>query len=398
MPKQERNKTDYPGVYFIEGMSAATGKPEKIYYISYWKSGKKVEEKAGRQIEEGMTPARANSIRTARIAGKEVSNRERREALKAEKKRRVWTVSKLWEEYKIVKSPKGIKTDDNRFKNHIESAIGEKQLKEIMPLDVDRIALKMQKDRKPQTVAHVLETIRRVSNFAVNKQICPGLSFKVQMPQFDNKKTEDLTPEELQKLLKVIDEEEENPDVAKMLKLALFTGLRRGEIFRLRWDDIDFQNGFMTLYDTKGGKNHTLPFNPSAREVMESVQRGQSPYIFPGRYGKCRKHCTRQANQIKKKAGLPKDFRIFHGLRHVYASVLASSGQVDMFTLQKLLTHKSPQMVQRYAHLRDEALKKAVNLAGDLVSEIVKKKEDEDAINLEQDRKADPNTDFDSTS
>jgi len=49
MPKQERHKTDYPGVYFIRGVSVATGKPEKIYYISYWKDGRKIEEKAGRQ-------------------------------------------------------------------------------------------------------------------------------------------------------------------------------------------------------------------------------------------------------------------------------------------------------------------------------------------------------------
>ena len=376
MPKQVRNKTDYPGVYFIKGTSVATGKPEKIFYIFYWKDGKKIEEKAGRQLEDGMTPARANNIRTARIAGKEPSNRERREAVKAEKKKKVWTVSKLWQEYKTVKCPKSIKTDDNRFKNYIDSAIGGKQLKEIVPLDLDRIRLGMQKNREPQTVAHVLEIIRRMSNFAIDKQICPGLNFKVQMPKFDNKKTEDLTPDELGRLLKAIDEERENPDVAKMLKLALFTGLRRGEIFRLRWDDIDFENGFMELYDTKGGKNHTLPLNPSAKGVLESVQRSKSAYIFPGRYGECRKHCTRQANQIKERAGLPKDFRIFHGLRHVYASMLASSGEVDLFTLQKLLTHKSPQMVQRYAHLRDEALRRASNLAGELVDQIIKKKEE----------------------
>jgi len=47
--------------------------------------------------------------------------------------------------------------------------------------------------------------------------------------------------------------------------------------------------------------------------------------------------------------------------------MLASSGQVDMYTLQKLLTHKSPLMTQRYAHLRDEALKKAASLAGKIV-------------------------------
>ena len=56
---------------------------------------------------------------------------------------------------------------------------------------------------------------------------------------------------------------------------------------------------------------------------------------------------------------------------HVYASMLASSGKVDMYTLQKLLTHKSPLMTQRYAHLRDETLRQASNLAGEIVNEAV---------------------------
>jgi len=42
-----------------------------------------------------------------------------------------------------------------------------------------------------------------------------------------------------------------------------------------------------------------------------------------------------------------------------------------MYTLQKLLTHKSPLMTQRYAHLRDDALKKASNLAGDIINRAV---------------------------
>jgi len=48
--------------------------------------------------------------------------------------------------------------------------------------------------------------------------------------------------------------------------------------------------------------------------------------------------------------------------------VLASSGKVDMYTLQKLLTHKDLKMTQRYAHLRDEALKKASNFAGGIIN------------------------------
>jgi integrase len=73
--------------------------------------------------------------------------------------------------------------------------------------------------------------------------------------------------------------------------------------------------------------------------------------------------------EICKNAKLPKGFRPLHGLRHVYASMLASSGKVDLYTLQRLLTHKSPVMTMRYAHLRDEALK----AGADQVDEIFKK-------------------------
>jgi len=71
-----------------------------------------------------------------------------------------------------------------------------------------------------------------------------------------------------------------------------------------------------------------------------------------------------------------------HGLRHVYASMLASSGEVDMYVLQKLLTHKDGRMTQRYAHLRDEALKQASQVAGDIVAGIAAEKSDDKVVNL----------------
>jgi integrase len=96
-----------------------------------------------------------------------------------------------------------------------------------------------------------------------------------------------------------------------------------------------------------------------------SHPRGDAPYVFPGRKGKQRVEIKAPLRKIKRLAGLPEGFRPLHGLRHTYASILASSGQVDLYTLQKLLTHKSPLMTQRYAHLRDEALKRASQFADD---------------------------------
>ena len=84
MPILRRIKTSYPGVTYVDGTSI-TGKPERIYYIRYRKNGRLIEEKAGRQIQDNMTPAKANSIRTERINGKQLSNRERRNMEQAEK-------------------------------------------------------------------------------------------------------------------------------------------------------------------------------------------------------------------------------------------------------------------------------------------------------------------------
>jgi integrase len=70
---------------------------------------------------------------------------------------------------------------------------------------------------------------------------------------------------------------------------------------------------------------------------------------------------------------LPDDFRPLHGLRHTFASWLASSGEVDLYTLQRLLTHNSPQMTQRYAHLADSALQRAASVADKLFAPVAEK-------------------------
>lgn len=102
-----------------------------------------------------------------------------------------------------------------------------------------------------------------------------------------------------------------------------------------------------------------------------------SPYVFPGRHGGQRVDINHPLAEIKKNAGLPKGFRALHGLRHVFASSLASSGQVDMYVLQRLLTHKDPRMTQRYSHLRDDVLRRASNLAGELVAGITAEDKEE---------------------
>jgi hypothetical protein len=212
MPRQQRVKTKYPKVYYVEG-TGADGRRERIYYIFYRKNGKQVEEKAGRQFKDDMTPARAANLRSQRIHGDSPSNQERREA--ARQKAETWTLDRLWEDY-MVNRPglRGLVTDENRYSLHLKPYLGGKEPKDLVPFDVDRLRLKMLKTHKPGTVKNVLELLRRLINFGVKKQLCPRAGFVVEMPNVNNLKTEDLTPGELDALLEAIDQD---PNVQPIL-------------------------------------------------------------------------------------------------------------------------------------------------------------------------------------
>lgn len=369
MAKQERFTTKYPGVYFIEGAAVGRAGTEKIYYVRYRKDGKLVEEKAGRQYQDDMTPSRAAGLRAQRIEGKQATNEEKRaeQARVADR----WTIEKLWNEYRLhLPGGEATKPDISRWNLYLQKPFGAKGPSDLVKLDIDRLRINLLKKKSPQTVKHTVALLRRIINFGVDRGLCPRLPFKITPPAVDNITTEDLTPDQLQALFAVM-ESTEHTTAANMMKLALFTGMRRGELFKLQWRDLDFERGFISIMEPKGGKSQKIPMNRNARDVFESITR-TSEYVFPARNGGPRKDISKDLRAIKQAAGLPDDFRALHGLRHVYATMLASSGQVDMFTLQKLLTHKSPEMTQRYVHLRDEALRRASDAVDDILSDSLK--------------------------
>ncbi|KUG29976.1 integrase [hydrocarbon metagenome] len=372
MPAMKRFKTEYPGVYYVEARAVAGDRAERVYYVVYRRDGRVVEEKAGRQYQDAMTPAKASRIRAKRVDGKELPNTERREAERAQKDADAnrWTLARLWGEYKAHR-PAGhaLKTDDCRFQKYVAPVFGERLPTEILTLDMDRLRIKLLKQGKSaQTAKHVLALVKRIIRFGVQKGLCDApdpRKLTITMPKVDNETTEDLDPEELARLIQAI-EDEPNIQAANFMRLALFTGMRRGELFKLEWRDCDFERGFIHIRHPKGGQSQKIPMNDAARAVLESHPHVEgTPYVFPGQGGKRRVTIQVASNRIKARAGLPAEFRPMHGLRHLFASTLASSGQVDLLTLQKLLTHKSAAMTRRYAHLRDDAMRRASDVAGE---------------------------------
>ena len=276
----------------------------------------------------------------------------------------------VWDAYHQQRTPgKALLTDTYRFKNHLQERFGDLEPHEIDALQIDKLKADLAGKLKPQTISHILGLLKWIINFGKKRGLTGGLTFQIEMPKFDNRVTEDLTPAQLKRLLKVI-AEDDHPQAGPMMKMVLATGMRKTELFKLTWDDCDFERGFIHIRDPKGVISQKIPLNASARAILEAHTRYQgSPFVFPGKSGGERKNINKFTRAICTSAGLPKTFRPLHGLRHFFASHIASSGEVDLYTLQRLLTHKDPRMTQRYAHLRDEALKKASDVAGSIFEE-----------------------------
>ena len=227
--RKRQSVVGYAGVYFVEALRAAGHGTEKIYYIRYRKQGKLIEEKVGGQYRDNMTAAKAASIRGLRIEG------ESR-----------YSFNRIWALFAEAKSAnRTIKDDRIRYSLHIAPALGKKSIPELTVHDIDRLRSRLEKAGKsPQTVKHVLTLIKRLLNFALRKgyvEAIPG-TLHISMPTVDNKVTENLTPEQARKLLQALDEEPDQT-LASLVRLALFTGMRRGALLNLQWQDVDFEPG-----------------------------------------------------------------------------------------------------------------------------------------------------------
>lgn len=355
MPRNPRIHTAYPGVYYIEVISQVTGKPNKIFYITYRRDGKSFEERVGGQFPDRMTPAQAAAIRLEKIRGALPSNAEARRP-------QMETLNDLWERFRHDKA--GLKSSrwhEWLYNRHIRDAIGALRVSDITPTRIDAITRSVGENYAPATVKHVLVMIRRIINHGVSRHLCSPLSFAIPMPRVNNEKTEDVTEEQLSRLVAILVSTTDR-DAADLMMIALASGMRHAEILRLSWEDVDYERGFITIRESKSGQPETIPLNASTRDVLDRRKKC-SRWVFPSPVDshshRDPKGLRRQVRAICNAAGLPVTIRPVHGLRHVFASILASSGQVDLYTIQRLLTHKNPSTTKRYAHLRDAALQTA---------------------------------------
>jgi integrase len=132
-----------------------------------------------------------------------------------------------------------------------------------------------------------------------------------------------------------------------LVRIAFYSGMRLGEIFRA---EIDLQAGLFKLQDTKNGEPRWIPIHPRIRSAVRLL-----PFTLARSTLEKRWRLFREAVAL--------DHLHFHDLRHTTASEMINN-EVDLYTVGKVLGHKSHQSTQRYAHLQTRTLAVALDKVG----------------------------------
>ena len=145
------------------------------------------------------------------------------------------------------------------------------------------------------------------------------------------------------------------------------TGCRRGEILSLSWKYLDLDKGVAIVFGKKTNEWRGVPLTRRVREMLaekqasQKVRSMQSNPVFCNPAGQpVNIHELRWAFEVALSEAGVSNFR-FHDLRHSFATRLAQNG-VDLFTIQKLLGHKSYAMTERYAHHYTESLRRGIDV------------------------------------
>jgi integrase len=151
-----------------------------------------------------------------------------------------------------------------------------------------------------------------------------------------------------------------SPFLRDYITVLAHTGLRSGELQRLKWEDIDFNNNLVRVEIAKSHRFRTIPMSASLRKLLTELhaQKGlKQIYIFECNEGKPVSDFYHRFKRLLKRLGI--DGHV-HKLRHTFASYLVQNG-VSIYEVQQLLGHASVQTTQIYAHIRMDNLQKAVS-------------------------------------
>ena len=236
-----------------------------------------------------------------------------------------------------------------------------KILQEITTWQIEKYKVKRKETVKPATLNRELGLVKHLFSKAIEwNKAKENPAKKVRLLKGEVKRVRYLMPDEVQTLLSnCIDH------LRPIVTVAVHTGLRRSEIFNLRHDQVNFEQGIISILDTKNHERKDVPMNETVKAVLKGIE-NNGPYFFCNANGKPFIDVRESFHSALKRSGI-ENFR-FHDLRHTFASNLVMAGE-DLNTVRELLGHKDLKMTLRYAHLAPGKKAKAVNVLDKILTQ-----------------------------
>jgi integrase len=256
----------------------------------------------------------------------------------------------------------------NESKRYTEKWISfwgaKKNIKEIKPSDVEKYVRYLKsKGLKNSSINRELASLKRAFNVLIEDEL---ITFnpckKVKMLEEDGRRHRHLTQEEWERF-----KAELAPIPLKIVTVALLTGLRKGNVLKLKWEQIDLDLRTIELLKTenKGKKHIKLSISDALYSLLMSLNPQKSGYVFINpKTGKPYTSIKTAFNAALRRAGIS-DFR-FHDLRRTVGTWLLTNG-VDIRTVQNVLSHSDIRTTERYLALTNEQNIKAMGVLNSYV-------------------------------
>ena len=223
----------------------------------------------------------------------------------------------------------------------------------ITPLAIEEYKNERRQSVAPATVNRELACLKHMFTKAIHWDMTSINPVKlVKLFREDNARTRYLSLDEIDKLLSSISER-----VKPMVITALNTGMRLGEILKLKWEDVDLINRVIIVRRSKNGYSRDIPVTDQLYQALKPIDQSKE-YVFSNADGNPVKSIRTAFEKAVLLAGL-KDFT-FHDLRHTFASHLVMNG-TDLLTVKELLGHRTINMTVRYSHLSQSHKRGAVD-------------------------------------
>ena len=285
--------------------------------------------------------------------------------------------------------PRTVRTYRDLLNNHILPTLGSKKVGAIVRADVERMhqAIARAKPKKGQrrrggkgVANRALALLRAVLNAAEvwgeraqHSNPCTGVRrFKEKDPHEAPRFLDAAERARLEAALAESDSVGKGhpgyvaPGAVAAIRLLAWTGARLSEITGLTWSMVDLGRGHLRLPDSKTGAK-VVELAPQAVELLRGMQerrREDTQLVTPGERGGPLMNIQRAWKSIRRRAKLP-GVRI-HDLRHSFASDALNAG-VPLALVGAMLGHRNPQTTARYAHVADEARRRAIEQTGNAI-------------------------------